>query len=72
MRAKLKQVNPELKRRRCHPVLKQGSGCAAWCKDTPVYYAMPGNTTTEPDLTANPASHDQVSKYAAPLGKLET
>jgi group II intron reverse transcriptase/maturase len=44
MRAKLKQVNIELKRRRHRPVPEQGAWLGSVVQGHSVYYAVPGNT----------------------------
>lgn len=44
MRAKLKQVKVELKRRRCRPVPEQGAWLRSVVQGHLVYYAVPGNS----------------------------
>ena len=45
MRAKLREVKDELKRRRHQPIPEQGHGCAAWCKDTSPTTPCPATPT---------------------------
>ena len=44
MRAKLREVNDQLKRRRHHPVWEQGRWLASVVRGHLAYYAVPGNT----------------------------
>jgi RNA-directed DNA polymerase len=44
MRAKLREVNDQLKRRRHHPIPEQGQWLASVVRGHRAYYAVPGNT----------------------------
>jgi RNA-directed DNA polymerase len=57
MRAKLKQVNIELKRRRHQPVPEQGAWLRSVVQGHLVYYAVPGNTDAAKEFLTQAARH---------------
>jgi len=57
MRAKLKQVNTELKRRRHDPVPEQGAWLRSVVQGHLVYYAVPGNTDAVQEFRTQAARH---------------
>jgi group II intron reverse transcriptase/maturase len=57
MRAKLREINIELKRRRHHPVPEQGAWLRSVVQGHLVYYAVPGNTD------AVKAFRDEVTRH---------
>jgi RNA-directed DNA polymerase len=57
MRAKLKQVNTELKRRRHDPVPEQGAWLRSVVQGHLAYYAVPGNTDAVQEFRTQAARH---------------
>jgi RNA-directed DNA polymerase len=57
MRAKLKQVNTELKRRRHDPVPEQGAWLRSVVQGHLVYYAVPGNTDAVQEFRTQAVRH---------------
>jgi hypothetical protein len=57
MRAKLREINVELKRRRHHPVPEQGAWLRSVVQGHLVYYAVPGNTDAVKEFRTQVARH---------------
>jgi RNA-directed DNA polymerase len=57
MRAKLREIKVELKRRRHHPVPEQGAWLRSVVAGHLVYYAVPGNTDAVKEFRTQVARH---------------